>query len=133
METQDGPVTDRQTWVMYYDGTCGFCAAVVDILDRIDLRDRVAWIPFQSLETLPAGLTKEDLDAAAYLDSDGRLEGGFYAFRRLTVGLPLLLPLAPLFWFPGVRFAGAAVYDWVARNRYRLPGATCEVPPPRRR
>ena len=113
-------------WRFYYDGNCGFCSRVVAALSKTDWRNRVAWIPLQSLSALPAGLTLADLEQAAYLDTgQGRLHRGFFAFRVLSIRLPLLFVLAPLLWFPGIAPLGVAVYRWVARNRYRI--SRCQV------
>lgn len=121
---------ETRPWAFYYDGDCGFCARSVRWLRRIDFRRRVTWLPYQSLNVPPAGLSWQDLDSEAYSERDGRLEGGFYAFRRLTLLLPPLFPLAPLFWLPGVNLLGAAVYRRVARNRSRLTPEGCEMDGP---
>jgi predicted DCC family thiol-disulfide oxidoreductase YuxK len=118
-------------WVLYYDGDCGFCTTIVQLLARFDFARRVAWIPYQSLSQPPAGLTWVDLDKAAYIEGGGRLEGGFFAFRRLTLLLPPLLVLAPLMWLPGLRLLGQPAYRLIARNRYRLSRQGCETPRPR--
>jgi predicted DCC family thiol-disulfide oxidoreductase YuxK len=115
-------------WAFYYDGDCGFCIRVVRWLARLDWLRQVTWTAYQSLEQLPQGLSREDLDRAAYLEDTRRQRRfrGFYAFRRLTLRLPPLLPLAPLFWFPGVDLVGRAVYRWVAANRQRI--SRCRAP-----
>ena len=114
-------------WVLYYDGGCGLCTWVVHWLDRLDPLHRVQWVPAQSLEAPPLGLSWQELHDAAYLHTGrGRLHEGFYAFRKLTTGVLPLLPLAPVFWFPGMSFLGVPVYRWVARNRYRI--SRCRVP-----
>jgi hypothetical protein len=92
-----------------------------------DVLLRVRWVAWQSLEAPPGELTVEDLQREAYIQRDGRFEGGFYAFRRLTLLLPLLWPLAPLAWLPGMDRLGVPAYAWVARNRHRLPGSVCSV------
>ncbi len=109
-------------WVFYYDGECGFCATVVRWLARLDLLRQVTWTPYQGLAQPPQGLSWDDLDQAAYLEHSRRHRRyrGFYAFRRLTLWLPPLLPLAPLFWFPGVDLLGRVLYRWVAANRQRI-------------
>lgn len=113
--------------VFYYDGDCSFCSRVVQWLGSVDFRKKIRWVPFQSLEEPPPGLTWDDLDAAAYLDcGQGNLEEGFYAFRKLTVKILPLILLAPIFWFPGVQFLGVPAYRWVARNRYRI--SRCGLP-----
>ncbi|HEU0075931.1 MAG TPA: DUF393 domain-containing protein [Dehalococcoidia bacterium] len=116
-------------WTFFYDGDCGFCTRVVRLMAALDLRRRVRWVAFQSLETLPGSLTRADLQREAYIQRGEVLDGGFYSFRRLSQLLPPLWPLAPLLWIPGVNRLGEAVYAWVARNRMRLPGSTCEIDP----
>ena len=116
-------------WVFYYDGQCGFCTATVRFLASVDFFRRLTWQPFQQLDAPPAGLSWDDLNRAAYLqtgDKDGgpgtagRLHAGFYAFRLLSLRLPPLMPLIPLLWLPGVPRLGQVAYRWVARNRYRI-------------
>ena len=115
-------------WIFYYDGNCGFCTRVVRGLSRIDFFRQVQWIPFQSLEEPPQGLSWEDLDRSAYLDTGrGGLHEGFYSFRMLTLRLLPLVPLAPVFWLPGMNLLGTAVYRWIARNRYRI--SRCRIGP----
>ena len=113
--------------VFYYDADCRFCTRLVRWLSRADVFQRVIWTPYQSLETPPAGISWEDLERSVYLVNGrrGRHYEGFYAIRMLTVRLPLLAPLAPIFWIPAMGVLGAAVYRWVARNRYRIFG--CNV------
>lgn len=111
----------RQGWAFYYDGDCRFCIRVVRLLALLDLFGRVNWVPYQSLETPPAGLSWEDLDRAAYLDTGSHgLHEGFYAFRMLTLRLVPLLPLLPVLWLPGMGLLGVPAYRWVARNRHRI-------------
>ena len=117
----------RERWVLYYDSDCGLCTRLVHWLSKIDLFRQITWTPYQILERPPRGLTWDDLNHAAYLETGkGRLHEGFYAFKMLTLKLLPLTPLAPLFWFPGVNLAGVPAYRWVARNRFRLPG--CRMP-----
>ena len=120
----------RHKWVLYYDGDCEFCTRVVRALFRIDFFGRITWVPYQTLEKPPHGLSWGDLDSAAYLDTgQDRLHQGFYAFRMLTLRLLPLLPLAPILWFPGVNLVGVPAYHWVARNRHRF--SRCQIPTPK--
>ena len=118
----------KKSQVFYYDADCRFCAGLARWLSRVDVLHWVIWTPYQSLDAPPPGLSWDDLERSAYLvgGPEGRRYEGFYAFRLLTVRLPLLAPLAPIFWFPGMRLIGVTVYRWVARNRYRIFG--CSVP-----
>ena len=117
----------RRRYTFYYDGECGFCTRVVRLLSAADLRRRVRWLAFQPLEALPGDLTLADLRREAYIQRDDVLEGGFYSFRRLTLVLPPLWPMAPLIWLPGMHWLGEPAYAWVARNRTRLPGSVCSI------
>ena len=114
-------------WSFYYDGDCGFCSWVVRWLRRTDFVGGVEWVPYQSLERPPGDLSWEDLDRSAYLDAGkAQLYEGYYAFRKLTLKVPALIPLAPVFWLPGVAIPGVRAYRWVARNRYRI--SRCGLP-----
>ena len=99
-------------------------------MGRLDRAGKVSWVAFQSLDSPPRGIGWEDLERSAYLDSDP-LEGaadlheGFFAFRQLTRRIPVLFPLAPVFWFPGMGWLGSRVYRWLAGNRYRF---SCRQP-----
>ena len=91
------------------------------MLARTDLFGRIEWVPFQSLESLPPNVTRVDLEDAAYLATGSdNLYRGFDALRMLSLRVVLLTPLIPLMWFPGVRFFGNRIYQFVARNRYRI-------------
>ena len=117
----------RHGWFLYYDGTCSLCTRTVRWLSRLDLFGQVTWTPFQSLREPPRGLSWDDLDRAAYLDTgQGHPYEGYYAFRKLSLRLMPLMPLAPVLWLPGMGLAGKAVYRWVARNRCRL--SRCRIP-----
>jgi len=113
-------------WTFYYDGGCGFCTRVARLMAALDLRRRVRWMASQSLQTLPGGLTREDLQREAFRRG-GVLEGGFYSSKRLALLLPPLWALAPVLRLPGVSRAGEAAYALQARNHARLPGSGCAI------
>ena len=108
-------------WVLYYDGACGFCSGARRWLSKLDFFHGIEWTPYQTLSEPPVGLTWEDLDRYAYMDTGhGPLQKGFYAMRLLALRLPPLFPLALLMWLPGAALAGQAAYGWIARNRHRF-------------
>ena len=116
---------DPNTFI--YDADCGMCASTVRLLSRLDWRGRVSWISAQSLDTPPSGLSWEDLDRSAYLETpNGDLHEGFFAIKELLLRLPLTAPIGALMMLPGVSMAGVPAYRWVARNRYRISG--CKTP-----
>ncbi len=115
--------TKRERFRLYYDGECKLCVKTASVLSRMDLRKRVRWVAYQTLQQPPAGLGWQDLERSVYLESvDGLLHEGFYAFRALSKLLPPLLPFAPVLWVPGVGRIGSAVYRLIARNRARILG-----------
>lgn len=106
-----------------YDGECGFCQKWMQWLAR-RVRDRIEFIPSQSIEDLAAlGLTREDVRTASYwVDEDGVAHRGHSSIAHALqhadgpwrlVGVALELPL--------IRVVAAAAYRVIARNRHRLP------------
>lgn len=83
---------------------------------------------------MPAGATREPgrfLEEMHVLTPDGtRLLSGFAALRWLAWRLPLLWPVAPFLYLPGMATLGQRLYLWVARNRLRLVpchGGVCTI------
>jgi len=110
---------------LLYDGQCGFCLASVQRLQAVDWFHWVRLRDFHrepDLSALHPQLTPERCRSEMVLleAEHGRLFGGFHAFRRLCVRLPLLRPLLPLVYLPGAAWIGTRVYRWVAEHRYLL-------------
>lgn len=83
-------------------------------------------MPFQQLGVPEAhGLSLAQCEAAAWAiagDSDrSRARGAGAINLAVAVALGTLLPVW-LYELPGARQLQDAVYDWVVRNRHRLPG-----------
>ena len=73
----------------------------------------------EDLKTLHPQLTKElALSQLHLIEPSGKLYGGFYVFRRICFSMPMLYPLIPLVYFPGMGGLGSFVYRWIAKNRY---------------
>ena len=110
--------------IVLYDGRCGFCLASVRRLEVLDLFGWVALRDFHAepyLRRLHPELTPERCHSEmVVIEPDGRLSGGFTAFRRLCLRLPLLWWLAPPVYLPGAGWIGTRVYRWVARRRSLL-------------
>jgi len=107
--------------LLLYDGQCGFCLASVKRLRVLDLFGWVDPLNFHiqpDLTTLNPVLTPERCRSEMILlKPSGELSGGFDAFRRLSLHLPLLWPLVPLIYLPGARWIGTQVYRWIATHR----------------
>ena len=73
------------------------------------------------LKSLHPQLTKDLVMSQLYLiESDGKLYGGFDAFRRICFVMPMLYPVIPVVYFPGMGILGPMVYRMIAQNRYLL-------------
>ncbi|MEK9144165.1 MAG: DCC1-like thiol-disulfide oxidoreductase family protein [Elusimicrobiota bacterium] len=118
----------REAWAkawgrhrLIFDGSCGFCRASLARLRALDPAGRLEAVDFRATDAslLHPALTPEACLARIHLlERDGRLSGGFDAFRRLSLLLPMLWPLAPLMNVPGLGLLGEPVYDWIARRRF---------------
>jgi len=124
--------------IVLYDGICHLCQGTVRFIVARDGRGRVAFAPLQS----PLGrrlLAEHGLPADGTAAAGGSvvlIEEG-QAFTRSTA----VLRIARLLRAPWPVFSIGlvipvrlrdAVYDWVARHRYRWFGrsATCDLPGP---
>ena len=125
-EVTGGPILSKfghsAKWTLYYDGRCGFCAGARRWLSRMDFLHSIEWTPYQSLNQPPRGLSWEDLDRYAWMDTGrGRLQEGFPCHEAAGAQAAT----SPSLRRPDVaagdgHLAGEAAYGWVARNRYRF-------------
>jgi predicted DCC family thiol-disulfide oxidoreductase YuxK len=125
-----------------YDADCGFCTTSKNIIARLDFFRTMRWIPLQSAEAAVYGISHEDLERALYMIRGRHRWAGFSAFKRIFIRLlPFWFLAALAVWItpwstlallllfsPLSNPAGNRFYDWIARNRYRLPGSTCRRP-----
>jgi predicted DCC family thiol-disulfide oxidoreductase YuxK len=122
-ETEDRPI-------VFFDGVCGLCNSVVDILLRIDTKQLLYFSPLQG-ETAKSTLDQERLNQ---LDTIFYKEGN-EVFEKSTAVLRILMKIggiysvASLFLIIPKSFRDW-IYCWVARNRYRFFGKkdTCRLP-----
>jgi predicted DCC family thiol-disulfide oxidoreductase YuxK len=134
--SQPLPVSGKQA-VVLYDGQCAFCRQSVALLRWLDWLHRLRFADARDLAHLPASEHPLDptqlLEEMHVLTADGRhVYHGFAALRWLAWRLPLLWPIAPLLYLPGVLPLGQRLYLWVARNRFHLVpchGGVCTLPP----
>jgi predicted DCC family thiol-disulfide oxidoreductase YuxK len=61
----------------------------------------------------------------------GSVSSGFRAVRSIAGRIPLLWPLFPLLFLPGIARWGQRLYMWIARNRFQLlpcRDGVCTIP-----
>lgn len=121
--------------VLLFDGVCNLCNAAVQWVLK---RDRRAVFRFAALQSetgqrllREANLPPAQLDTVVLADADGRIftrsDAALEIVRRLGGGWRLLygFKIVP-------RFLRDAMYNWVARNRFRWFGRReeCLLPRP---
>jgi predicted DCC family thiol-disulfide oxidoreductase YuxK len=118
---------------LIYDGDCGICTVLAGFAGR-RLRPHAEIRTFQELDLAGYGLTAaECAEALRYVAADGRRYASQDAIARLLlVSRPVWRPAGLVLLLPGVNALAGVAYRWLARNRFRLPGAsgTCAVPSP---
>lgn len=120
--------------VVLFDGVCNLCNATVQFIIRRDKKNRFRFAPLQSAyghkikQTFD--LDSNSLDSVVLIVSDRlylKSEAALQIAKRLD-------GLWPIFFFFKIipKFIRDAIYDWIARNRYRWFGKkeTCMIPPP---
>ncbi|MBA2732940.1 MAG: DUF393 domain-containing protein [Acidobacteria bacterium] len=113
----------QQKLNIIYDGQCAFCIRSLRVIKALDVRGVMVFHDSHDPETLKrfAALRNADVNEAMFsVSEDEPIYRGFFALRRLLWVSPLLWPLIPLFYFPGMSWIGTRVYAWVARNRTRF-------------
>lgn len=113
---------------VYFDGDCPLCRREIDLLRRLDRRERIEFVDIAApgFDPVPLGRTREELMASIH----GRLPDGTWiegveVFRRLYAAVGLG-PLVALTRLPGVSHGLDAAYRLFARNRLRLTGRRCD-------
>lgn len=117
-----------------YDGQCPICIRSVSLLKRLDWFRRLSFQDARQQNNLThhgSPLPPQRLLEEMHLITpDGySLYHGFKAFRWMAWRLPLLWPLAPFLYLPGMPYLGQKAYLWVARNRFNLVpchGGVCQ-------
>ena len=93
---------------------------------RFDLFTRLEFLDFRRLDlndynrSHGLNLASRDLEEEMYVIFQGKAYRGFYGYRRIALALPVLWPLAPWLFLPGISSLGELVYGYVARNRLKF-------------
>ncbi|HKE00205.1 MAG TPA: MBL fold metallo-hydrolase [Planctomycetota bacterium] len=118
-----GATTDR--WRIWYDDQCELCHAGLAWLRVLDRHGRVEAIPLSAVvgggEPRPGDASDDDLLRHIHAQApDGSIHVGSRAMARLACLFPWTAPIGWLARAPGFAWIAAALYGWVARNRYSL-------------
>ncbi|MDQ0047378.1 putative DCC family thiol-disulfide oxidoreductase YuxK [Paenibacillus polymyxa] len=122
--------------IVLVDGVCHFCQGAVRFIIKRDPKGTFHFGSLQSetgQELLRAGgLSTDQLDTFVLIE-DGTYYTRSTAALRIAKRLRFPYPLVYVFILVP-RFVRNAVYNWVARNRYRWFGKgeedQCQIPPP---
>ena len=123
-----------------FDGDCGFCQRARDAAGWLDWFHALDWKPLQDPAVERFGIARVELECRMYFVSGERHSGGFAAVKAVLLRLPALYLVAAaaclltpwsllafvVLFSPVFTPLGNRLYDWIARNRYRLPGSTCK-------
>ena len=120
---------------VYYDGVCGLCSRLVQVLMKMDQQHVLKFAPLQG-ESAAANLTSYDTENlnSIVVTKNGR------TFRESDAVVQILLELQSWHWLGRAldltpRFLRDFGYRIVARYRYRIWGKSdfCELPESSRR
>lgn len=123
--------------IVFYDGTCGFCQASIQIVLKYNSRQDLCFAALQSgvLEALvPATQRPDPLPDSMLFYENGRLYMESEAV--LHIARHLSFPLSVLFYFRFIPLSFRnVIYRFIARNRYRIAGRAeaCMLPSPEER
>jgi predicted DCC family thiol-disulfide oxidoreductase YuxK len=111
-------------FTVIFDGDCGLCRRSLKVLRATDILKKFVYVDFHREDIIQSqfpALVGSDFEHAMYaVDPSGKSYRGFFAFKRLIWGSPILWLLIPVFYFPGASFLGPKIYGWVARNRKHM-------------
>jgi predicted DCC family thiol-disulfide oxidoreductase YuxK len=103
-------------------------------LEELDGWRRLSFVDLEresrpAKELVPGASIEAMREQMTVVTPDGRALRGFFAFRELSLRLPIFSLLVPVMVAPGAEWIGTRVYAWVARRRARrvCEGERCAV------
>jgi predicted DCC family thiol-disulfide oxidoreductase YuxK len=115
---------ERRRAKVYFDGACPTCLRVRSALMILDVFGRMDAREARTAETPPGADRQTLLEEMVLVTARGRVLLGFDAYRWLLPRMPALFWTWPLWYLPGVAWAGRKLYRRIARGRSVL--ARCE-------
>ena len=127
------PTTDLTHPLVFFDGVCGLCNGVVDLLLKADKRGQLQFAPLQgetARQMLPPLYGEPEAWSLVYLNERGIQD-------QSDAALEIARQLGGLWWWLSLgrvvpRFIRHRVYRFIARHRYEWFGrhADCRLPSP---
>ena len=136
MTRQNYNTLDREA-IVFYDGTCGFCQASIQLVLKHNVRRNLKFAPLQSevLKTLvPSSQLPESLPDSVVFYEQGLVYTASDAVLRIA--RHLRFPFSALYYFRYIPLSFRnLLYRYVARHRYSIAGQkeTCLLPSPEER
>jgi predicted DCC family thiol-disulfide oxidoreductase YuxK len=125
------------TYDIFMDGSCSFCQWTQTKVEPYDSGSRLRFLDYNDpAVAAQAPFPRDELGNEMHVRTpEGAWLKGFAAWVALLRVLPKLAWLGRIAGMPPVRWVGPAVYAFIARHRYSLPGAparcesdTCAIP-----
>lgn len=117
--------------LVLFDGTCGFCANSVRVMQGGWFLACVRAVAFQRFDVSIHNLSVDKCAERLHVVDGERIYVGGAAIARILRAARGPWPLVGrILTWPGVSWIVGWAYDLVARHRHRLPGgsAACELP-----
>ena len=110
---------------IFLDGSCSFCQWTRERIKPYDSGARLRFLDYNDpAVAAQAPFARTELDREMHLRTpEGAWLRGFDAWLALLRVLPKFSWLSRIAGLPPLRWIGPAVYRFIARHRYRLPGA----------
>lgn len=121
----------NSTPIIYFDGECALCIGVVQFILKSDKKNKFRFASLQGNAGRNLVLSEEQKDSFVLTIDDHiyvRSTAALKMFRHLGNGWQLLYPLIII-----PKFLRDAVYDLIAKNRYKWFGKrdSCWMPDPK--
>ena len=120
--------------VVFYDGHCGLCNTAVQFLLKNDTRNLLHFAQLQGETIKKIGLNLEKFpDSIVFTENQKIYFKSTAAIKALATCGGFRKMIYVLYIFPA--FIRDAVYDYIAKNRYKWFGRydTCRIPSPEER
>ncbi|RSL32874.1 DUF393 domain-containing protein [Salibacterium salarium] len=119
-----------QAFVVFYDEACGLCQQSKHEIEKWDRNQLITWRSIQDpdiLKEYPFLKEKNVQQAMHLLENDTFLYTGYAAVKRIVQRISIGKWLTPLFYLPGIDWAGDRIYKMVAKNRHKFTSHHCDT------